>query len=162
MKHTYQQGFALMASILAAHCFLTQRLSAQRDVATVAAPAAMVDPFPATYADPAVPLLQLPANFRARRTTANISAQAGKPFEVLNVKGAGCVRHMWFVFGSIDVLALDGTGKVVALKERFRPWAFWSTGMPVSAVVELPVGTIERTKTSIGDNIALPRVPLKR
>ena len=56
-------------------------------------------PFPATYADPAVPLLQLPTNFRARRTTANLSMQAGKPVEILNVKGAGCVRHMWFVFG---------------------------------------------------------------
>lgn len=29
--------------------------------------------FPATYADPAVPLLQLPTDFRARRTTANMN-----------------------------------------------------------------------------------------
>ena len=29
------------------------------------------DPFPATYADPAVPLLQLPTSFRAGRTLAD-------------------------------------------------------------------------------------------
>lgn len=34
-------------------------------------------PFPATYADPAVPLLQLPTNFRARRTTANLAMTPG-------------------------------------------------------------------------------------
>ena len=70
-----------------------------------------VEAFPATYADPAVPLLQLPTKFRARRTIANISAQAGKPFEILNVKGAGCVRHLWFVFGekNLDDLGIEIT-----------------------------------------------------
>lgn len=62
-----------------------------------------MDPFPATYADPAVPLLQLPAKFRARRTTANLSLQAEKAVEILNVKGAGCVRHLWFVFGEKNI-----------------------------------------------------------
>lgn len=68
-------------------------------------------PFPAAYADPAVPLLQLPTNFRARRTIANISAPAGKPVEIINLKGAGCVRHLWFVFGekNLDDLGLEIT-----------------------------------------------------
>ena len=35
------------------------------------------DPFPSTYADPALPLLQLPRNFRARRTTANLALMKG-------------------------------------------------------------------------------------
>jgi len=74
-------------------------------IAAIAQPAP--DPFPATYADPAVPLLQLPGKFRARRTTANISADAGKMVEILNVKGAGCVRHMWFVFGEKDLDDVD-------------------------------------------------------
>lgn len=67
------------------------------------------DPLPATYADPAVPLIQLPTNFRARRTTANISAEAGKQVEILNVKGAGCVRHLWFVFAekNLDDLEIE-------------------------------------------------------
>lgn len=65
--------------------------------------------------------------------------------------------HMWFVFGPIDVLGLDGTGRVVALKQDFRPWSFWSTGTPVSAVVELPAGTLARTGTQEGDHVALPK-----
>ena len=67
--------------------------------------------------------------------------------------------HMWFVFGPIDVLALDGTGRVVALKERFLPWAFWRTGAAVSTVLELPDGTIARTRTNVGDVIGLPQPP---
>jgi Protein of unknown function (DUF2961) len=70
-----------------------------------------VGPFPATYADPAVPLLQLPTNFRARRTTANLAMTPGKPVEIFNVSGAGCVRHLWFVFGetNIDDLSIEIT-----------------------------------------------------
>ena len=63
---------------------------------------------------------------------------------------------MFFVFGSIDVIALDGTGAVVALKERFWPWTIWHPGVRASAVVELPVGTIARTKTAVGDIVVLP------
>lgn len=67
-----------------------------------AAQAQPTDPFPVTYADPAVPLLQLPTNFRARRTSANLAVVPGKPVEIFNAKGAGCVRHLWFVFAEKD------------------------------------------------------------
>lgn len=69
------------------------------------------DPFPATYADPAVPLLQLPTNFRARRTTVNARLTAAQPVEIFNATGAGCVRHMWFVFGekNIEDLSIEIT-----------------------------------------------------
>ena len=61
------------------------------------------DPFPSTYADPAVPLLSLPTEFRARRTTANLTMAPGKPVEIFNATGAGCIRHLWFVFGEQDI-----------------------------------------------------------
>jgi len=69
------------------------------------------DPFPPTYADPAVPLLQLPTNFRARRTTVNARLTPAQPVEIFNATGAGCVRHMWFVFGEKDIpdLSIDIT-----------------------------------------------------
>ena len=67
--------------------------------------------------------------------------------------------HMWFVFGPIDVVCLDGRGIVVALKERFRPWMYWSSGVPVSCAIELPVGTILRTGTRVGDRLVLPHPP---
>ena len=61
------------------------------------------DPLPATYADPAVPLLQLPTDFRARRTSADLAMEPGKPVDILNATGAGCVRHLWFVFAEKDI-----------------------------------------------------------
>ncbi len=69
------------------------------------------DPFPATFADPAVPLLQLPTDFRARRTSANLALEPGKPVELFNATGAGCVRHLWFVFGekNLDDLSIEIT-----------------------------------------------------
>ena len=96
MKSTRAHRLTLSTSILLTHCIVLLQASAQ-DSPPVSRP--QVDPFPATYADPAVPLLQLPTGFRSQRTTANVSAEAGKPVEILNVKGAGCVRHVWFVFG---------------------------------------------------------------
>lgn len=65
------------------------------------------DPFPRTYADPAVPLLQLPTRFRSRRTTANIDAGVDDTVEVLDVTGSGCLRHLWFVFAEKDLADLD-------------------------------------------------------
>ena len=62
--------------------------------------------------------------------------------------------HMWFVFGSIDVLCID-EGKVIALKEQFKPWTFWDAGCIAPAVIELSSGTIARTRTKVGDKIAL-------
>lgn len=70
--------------------------------------------------------------------------------------------HMWFVFGAIDVLALDGEGTVVACKRHFRPWAFWSTNSKVSAIVELPDGSIARSGTVLGDTVVLPRVTISK
>jgi len=52
------------------------------------------DPFPSTYGDPVVPLLQLPTNLRARRSTANLSMQPGSQVEIPRTNGAGCVRHL--------------------------------------------------------------------
>jgi uncharacterized membrane protein (UPF0127 family) len=67
--------------------------------------------------------------------------------------------HMWFVFGEIDVVGLDESYVVVTLKERFAPWAFWSSQVPVSYILELPAGTISATQTLLGDKICLPSLP---
>ena len=68
-------------------------------------------PYATTYADPAVPLLQLPTDFRARRTSANLSMVPGKPVGIFQATGAGCLRHLWFVFGetNIDDLSIEIT-----------------------------------------------------
>ena len=65
--------------------------------------------------------------------------------------------HMMFVFAPIDVLVLDGTGKVIALKEHFRSWTYWDSGVVGSAVIELPRGVLAKTKTCLGDIVVLPK-----
>ena len=65
------------------------------------------DPFPKTYADPAVPLLQLPTQFRSRRTTANIASGVDDAIVILDVAGPGCLRKLWFVFAEKDLDDLE-------------------------------------------------------
>jgi len=98
MKSARRQCFVLTAAIVTAHCIPMHRAPAQDAGTRSAAPAAAVDPFPAVYADPAVPLLQLPTKFHARRTSTNISVDKDHPVEVFNVEGAGCVRHQLDAF----------------------------------------------------------------
>ena len=71
-----KQSLVLMAAMVAAGSIFMDQAPAQ-GADKVAQQ--KVDPYPATYADPAVPLLQLPAKFRARRDNASIAAEAGKP-----------------------------------------------------------------------------------
>lgn len=95
-------------------------------------------------------ILQLGTGFMFRRPR-------GECLILVRMPSRRDVITMWFVFGPLDIVALDGTGKVVALREGLRPWRSWDVGMKASAVVELPPGTILRTRTAIGDLIALPQ-----
>lgn len=67
------------------------------------------------------------------------------------------IVHMFFVFAPLDILVLDGEGEVVALHERLGPWRAWNPGVDISALVELPAGTIAKSGTGLGDEIVLPR-----
>ncbi len=51
----------------------------------------------ATFQDPAVPMIALPTRFRSRR--AHKVGAHGNPVVVADLKGPGCVRHMWFLYG---------------------------------------------------------------
>lgn len=68
--------------------------------------------------------------------------------------------HMFFVRGPIDLVALDGQGRVIALRERLRPWQQWTPDVRMSALLELPEGTIARTRTQLDDRVQLPQPPL--
>ena len=61
--------------------------------------------------------------------------------------------HMIFVFYPIDVLFLDEKKFVVDKKENFRPFTFCNSGSKAMYAVELPGGTINGSKTKIGDKI---------
>ena len=67
------------------------------------------------------------------------------------------VLQMWFVFGSIDVLVLDESGKVLALR-TLKPWRMWAPKLLASYILEVPEGTIASSRTEVGDIIALPQI----
>ena len=60
---------------------------------------------------------------------------------------------MLFVFFPIDVLFLNKNKKVVDIKEDFRPFTFYASRQKAAYAVELPQGTINKSKTNIGDLI---------
>lgn len=61
--------------------------------------------------------------------------------------------HMMFVFMPIDVIWCDEKKKVVALAEQVKPFGFASPKRNCSFIIEVPKGTIARTKTKIGDTL---------
>ncbi len=63
--------------------------------------------------------------------------------------------HMLFVFFPIDVLYLDSNNKVVEIKEKFLPFTLYFPKIKATTIVELPNGTIKKTKTKKGDKIKL-------
>lgn len=60
---------------------------------------------------------------------------------------------MFFVFYPIDVIFLDSEMKIVEIKENFKPFTIYKPKKKARYVIELPKGTIARTKTIIGDII---------
>ena len=61
--------------------------------------------------------------------------------------------HMIFVFYPIDVLFLDGNKMVVDIKERFKPFTFYTSKKKAMYAIELPKGTIKKSGTKIWDRI---------
>jgi len=61
--------------------------------------------------------------------------------------------HMLFVFYAIDVLFLDKNKIVVDKKESFKPFTLYKSKKKAIYAIELPKGTIKKSKTEIGDKI---------
>ncbi|MCA9401515.1 MAG: DUF192 domain-containing protein [Candidatus Omnitrophica bacterium] len=59
--------------------------------------------------------------------------------------------HMVFMRFSIDAVFADKHDSVVGLVKNIKPYQFSSIFFKASYVIELPVGTIDRTKTGVGD-----------
>ena len=60
---------------------------------------------------------------------------------------------MLFVFYPIDVIFLDEQKKVVEIKENFRPFRFYTPKKKARYVLELPKGSVNRSRTELGDRI---------
>lgn len=63
--------------------------------------------------------------------------------------------HCMFMSIPIDVLYVDKQHKVVALDRAMKPWAIGKIYRKSQYVIETPVGTIDRSRTQIGDQLAL-------
>jgi hypothetical protein len=60
---------------------------------------------------------------------------------------------MFFVFYPIEVSFLNKNKIVVEIKENFMPFSCYSPKNKAQYIIELPKGTIKKSKTAIGDNI---------
>ena len=52
-----------------------------------------------TFQDPAVPMIALPTRFTSHRVNRDQRMPEGGSIDIANLKGAGCVRHIWILFG---------------------------------------------------------------
>lgn len=66
--------------------------------------------------------------------------------------------HTWGMRFTIDVLALDEAGNVVDCVSNLRPWRVRLPRKGTAGVLELPAGTVEASRTSIGHRVVLEMV----
>jgi uncharacterized membrane protein (UPF0127 family) len=59
--------------------------------------------------------------------------------------------HMFFMQFPIDVVFVDRTYHVVGLVQRIKPFELSAFFWKASFAIELEAGTIEKTKTTLGD-----------
>jgi len=62
--------------------------------------------------------------------------------------------HTFFMKFEIDAVFLDRRGRVVRALPGLRPWRATRFHLRAEQVVELPAGTLERTGTREGDELA--------
>lgn len=66
--------------------------------------------------------------------------------------------HMFFMKFALDLIYLDRKRRVKRVVRNLKPWRI-SLCLPAHSVLELPVGTIDRTGTEVGDEIELSQTP---
>jgi uncharacterized protein len=58
--------------------------------------------------------------------------------------------HMFFVFFPIDVIFLDKKNRVVEIKERFRPFTFYTPRKKAWSILEANAGFAKKKNIKIG------------
>jgi uncharacterized membrane protein (UPF0127 family) len=96
---------------------------------------------------------------RAPRVAATPWARAigvlGTPFrgyDALVIPRCASV-HTWFLGVSLDLLFVDGEGRVLRVIAPARPWGFHFGPRGTRAVIELPAGALCGIAVSAGDSI---------
>ena len=62
--------------------------------------------------------------------------------------------HMAFVFYTIDVIFANARMEVVDIKQNFRPFHAYSSAARATYAIELPAGSVRKSRTKIKDKIA--------
>jgi uncharacterized protein len=65
--------------------------------------------------------------------------------------------HTFFMRFAIDLVYLDRKNKVKKIRSAVRPWRV-SACLSAHSVVELPAGTIDKTRTEVGDTLGFTPV----
>jgi uncharacterized membrane protein (UPF0127 family) len=60
--------------------------------------------------------------------------------------------HMFFMKFALDLVYLDRQKKVVKVRRNLKPWRI-SGALKARSVLELPVGTIDDSRTEVGDQL---------
>jgi len=94
----------------------------------------------------------------AERAVGLLSRSSLEPGEALWIVPSRGV-HTWGMRFSIDVLALDEAGTVVDCVSNLRPWRVRLPRKGTAGVLELPAGTVEASRTSLGHRVILEMVP---
>jgi uncharacterized membrane protein (UPF0127 family) len=62
---------------------------------------------------------------------------------------------MFFMRYPLDVLFVDKAGRVIFMYEGIKPWRVGRLVKGARTAIELPAGTIARTRTEVGDRLNL-------
>lgn len=66
--------------------------------------------------------------------------------------------HTFFLSEPIDVIVLDNKNRVVKIKENLQPNRFFFWNPKYNTVIEIPKGTIYKSKTLLFDTLSLSPV----
>ena len=96
------------------------------------------------------------ADTSAKRRTGLLKHTGLPPGEGLWIAPCESVHSFGMKF-AIDVVYLDKKKKVRKVRKRMAPWRV-SACLTAHSVLELPAGTIEATRTELGDQLEFERV----
>jgi uncharacterized membrane protein (UPF0127 family) len=63
--------------------------------------------------------------------------------------------HMFFMRFPLDIVHVDAHGTVLRIVQGLKPWRLGPLVRKCRMVIELPVGTVARTGTQVGDTLVL-------
>ena len=96
------------------------------------------------------------ANTSAKRRTGLLKHERLDPGEGLLIAPCSAI-HTFFMKFPIDLVYIDKKRKVRKVRHAVAAWRM-SACFTAHSVIELPAGTVERTRTAAGDQLAIDKL----